>query len=477
MNRLVPTTTIFLLLNVTTTFSQRLITARILDTDTKKPVNQAKVRIANSTTETVTNALGYFQLNVDTTDSLIIESKDYEASYIKIPDSDKFQINLTKTAPPDSHGETGTSFQYGNKNLKHLKDAKPDNAAPFYEIIKEDSVRMFFNERYRFIEKKCSKFIRYTKVDTEGNFNGYYEDITNERILVGKGHYVHGKKHGYFELYYPNGKIHCRGNYKNNSPMGQWEYFYENALPERTIEITETDTLVIRFVDKKGNVKVINGNGEFNGFVMGRNSINPNSIIAKGKIENGKPNGKWLSALYTNAIYCKEEFDHGKLIRGSFPNAKSGGNKDYHNKSYLNTFFLPNYLNSLENFTLEKCEDSTPYSPKMYSFDLQKLNSELREKIDRIISEDFSLGRSANYSIGDNYLTIQFSVNNDGRAENFRLMSGWGQQFFNTITTSIRMQTKFPASTKTMFFHLKLHFTGGVTYGYNFQFSKDSTFF
>lgn len=351
-----------------------------------------------------------------------------------------------------------------------------DNSTIFYEVIKDDSVMMFFNERNRFIEKKCSDFIRYTKVDNEGNFNGYYEDLSNENILMSKGYYVHGKKHGYFELYYPNGKIRSRGNYINNVPRGQWEYFYENELPERTIIITETDTLLLRFVDKKGALKVIEGNGEFNGFVAG-NSIASNSIIAKGKIENGKPNGKWSSVLFNNTIYCKEEFNNGKLVRGFFPNAMLGVDKDYIHKSFLNTFFLASYLNSLENFRLEKCADSAMYSSKKYSFDIQRFNSDLRVKIDKVIEDDFRSGKTNDYSIGDNYLTIQFSVNKEGKAENFTILTGWGQPFFNSISSSIRTQTTFPSSTKTMFFHLKLHFSGGFTYQYNFQFSKNRTFY
>jgi hypothetical protein len=350
-----------------------------------------------------------------------------------------------------------------------------DNPTIFYEVVKDDSLMLFFNERNKFIEKKCADFTRYIRMDPEGNFNGYYEDLSNENTLRSKGRYVHGKKHGYFEIYYPNGKINCKGNYSNNVPVGQWEYFHDNELPERTITISESGIALTRFVDKKGNLKVIDGKGEFNGLVAG-NSVGSTSIIAKGKIEKGKPNGKWTSTVFNNVTYCKEEFDQGKLVRGVFPNAMLGGDEEYHDKPYLNTFFLVSYLNSLEEFKLEKCADSAKYVSKPYSFDVQRFNSDLRIKIDKVIEQDFKTGKSGDYLIGDNYLTIQFSVNNDGKPVDFVMLSGWGQQFYNTILSSIKMQTRFPANVKDMFFHLKLHFPGGFTYQYSFQFSKNSTY-
>ena len=359
-------------------------------------------------------------------------------------------------------------------SLQHNSFGQESSA--IFEIIKDDSVRMFFNERNKFIEKKCSDFVRYTRVDAQGNFNGYYRDISNDNnVLVSKGHYVHGKKHGYFEVYYPNGKIRCKGNYVENRPVGQWEYFYENELPERTIKITELDTLLIRFVDKKGNVKVNGGNGEFDGPVAA-NLMFPSLVIAKGAIEDGSPVGKWSSTTLDNRVFCKEEFDHGILIRGVFPNAVPPAKKEYRDRSFLNTFFMPTYLNSLEEFRGENCGDSAKYTTQKYTFNIQGFKADVSPKIDRIIEDDFKNRRSDEYLIGDNYLTIQFSVDDQGKAYDFALLSAWGNQFFSAITSSIKRQTSFPPNVKTMFFHLKLHFPGGFTYRYNFQFSRNKSF-
>lgn len=347
-----------------------------------------------------------------------------------------------------------------------------NNSPMFYEIIREDSALLFFTERNMFAEKKCADFVRYTRLDNTGAFDGYFEDRSNENMLIGKGNYVHGKKEGHFELYHPTGTIKSRGTYRNNIPLGQWEFFYESGSPERILRITETDTLLVRFFDKKGNLKVENGFGEFNGFVAG-NSVVSDLITAKGSIEDGKPHGKWLSTINDNIVYCKEVFERGRLVQGVFPNAQLGGVREYHDQSFLNTFFLPGYFNSLEEFKLESCADVARYPPKNYAFNLANFNSDLREKIDRVIENDIRTERTEDYSIGDHDLTIQFTVNAQGKTEDFRLLSPWGQQFFRTISDSIKSQTTFPSGSKTMFFHLKLTIPGGLTYLYNFQFSKD----
>ena len=350
------------------------------------------------------------------------------------------------------------------------------NTSPiFYEIVAEDSALLFFTERNKFAEKNCADFVRYTRLDNTGYFDGYFEDRSNENMLIGKGNYVDGKKEGYFELYHLNGIMKSRGTYRNNMPTGQWEFFYESGAPERVLKITETDTLLVRFFDKKGNLKVEDGFGEFTGFVTG-NSGASNVITAKGTIEDGKPHGKWSSTIHGNVAYCKEVFERGRLVRGVFPNAQLGGSKEYQDQSFLNTFFLPGYFSSLEAFQLESCADVARYAPRKYSFNLAKFNSELREKIDGVVENDIRSGKTEDYSVGEHELTIQFTVNSMGKSEDFRLLSPFGQQFFRVISEAIKSQTTFTSGTRTMFFHLKLTFPGGLTYQYNFRFSKDKLF-
>jgi antitoxin component YwqK of YwqJK toxin-antitoxin module len=342
----------------------------------------------------------------------------------------------------------------------------------FYEVIKDDSLKMFFNERNHFIDKQCADYTRYVRINGKGDFNSYFEDLDKDNLTVGRGYYANGSKHGAFETYYPDGKVRVKGYFSNNMPAGQWEYFYENGLPERTLKFTGTDTLLVRFVDKKGNITVADGNGDFNGYVQGLSKYsNGNSLLAKGNVVNGKPHGKWTST-YFNRMYAREVFDQGKLVRGSFPEAQF--NKPYFSRPHLNTFLLSNYFEALEDFRTERCADSSKYvSFKKYSFDMQKFKSDLGTRIDQVIENDFRKRDTKDYVIGDQYITVGFSVGKDGKPNNFSLVSTWGQQYFQAITTSIGLFATFPPYQKTMYFHLKLHLPGGVTYQYNFRFSKD----
>jgi len=75
---------------------RRQITAKVVDSETKKPVKDARVIIQGTNIETVTNFLGFIQITIDTVDTLIIEHPEYEFGIIKVPELNSFQISLTR---------------------------------------------------------------------------------------------------------------------------------------------------------------------------------------------------------------------------------------------------------------------------------------------------------------------------------------------------------------------------------------------
>ena len=83
-------------LTINYTFGQQNVVGRVLDFDTKKPIKEAIVTIEGTTTSTKTNIAGFFQLAVDTTNSLTIICQGYDAGKIKIPGFSNFQIRLKK---------------------------------------------------------------------------------------------------------------------------------------------------------------------------------------------------------------------------------------------------------------------------------------------------------------------------------------------------------------------------------------------
>ncbi len=94
--------TIFLLnLSFNYTIGQQNVIGRVLDSETKKPLKEAIVTIKGTTKKTTTNALGFFQLAVDTTDNLIIESQGFGTGQVKVPSLNNFSIYLKKAVLPE----------------------------------------------------------------------------------------------------------------------------------------------------------------------------------------------------------------------------------------------------------------------------------------------------------------------------------------------------------------------------------------
>jgi TonB family protein len=126
----------FILISVSS-FGQQIITGKVVDDETKKPIKDAEVLIEGSSTTSRTNFGGYFQLTVDTSNTLIISSTDYESATMKVSAGlNKFQVSLKKHSPNDSlvfviveqqaqfPGGMGAMYQYLNKNITFPPDAR-----------------------------------------------------------------------------------------------------------------------------------------------------------------------------------------------------------------------------------------------------------------------------------------------------------------------------------------------------------------
>ncbi|MBS1681436.1 MAG: hypothetical protein JST48_06970 [Bacteroidetes bacterium] len=346
-----------------------------------------------------------------------------------------------------------------------------DKPLAFYDIIANDSIQMYFDPEYHFTEKPCAQFIRYIRVNDQGDFNGYFADATIDGAVIGTGRYINGKRHGHFETYYPNGKTKRKGEYRNNLPVGDWEFYYDSGLPERTLKITDTDTLLIRYIDKKGNLLVQDGQGKFKGPVEASGSI-----IAKGKIVDGKPDRKW-STPYRSMIYCEEKFKKGKFVKGIFPMAKPG--EYYHNYSRLAIFLYANYLTDLEKYQVEKCEDYTRNNViEREPIDHLQLHKDLFDSIKPIVENLFV--HHVDLS-GDNLMVmvIKFETNEKSEPKNFTLITDWGRQYFGPVSSVLKNLRNF-APNDRVFFFMQMDINGrsdvGVLLKIWYYFSKQREF-
>lgn len=149
MNRLglISVTVCICLITNCVVFGQKQITAKIIDVENRKPIKDAIISVEGSTTETVSNILGFFQLTVDSNDTLIIDAKGYEKSKIAIPDTHSFQIGLKKLAARDSTtvkvveesatfpGGLPKFYEYLLKNIKMPRDARGISGKVFVEFV------------------------------------------------------------------------------------------------------------------------------------------------------------------------------------------------------------------------------------------------------------------------------------------------------------------------------------------------------
>jgi hypothetical protein len=172
------------------------------------------------------------------------------------------------------------------------------------------------------------------------------------------GFYDNGKKEGYFESLYINGKLQTKGHYKDNKPIGDWYFFYEDGILERMVRFTETDTLLITYVSKKKHIDVENGNGKMNArinlSVWGGDE--QTLFYGRGKIKAGKPDGTWVLTVF-GADCFKETWVAGKMVKGKAiksdrnPFAKNAG----YNHSQITVFLEPDYV-QLEKFKIVDCD-------------------------------------------------------------------------------------------------------------------------
>jgi antitoxin component YwqK of YwqJK toxin-antitoxin module len=361
--------------------------------------------------------------------------------------------------------------------MMNATNGQAQSSIVFFDLIVGDSVALYFNKDFMFTEKDCYDYIRRVRVTDTGDFNGYFEDRSVDGKILARGVYRNGIKHGYFEVYYTNGRIFSKGYYENNKPVGIWEYFHVTGVPERVLSISDSTVLMMRFIDETGIVEVDNGSGDFNGTVAGSPEFKDepmfrymsNGILAIGKVVDGKPDGKWVIPDHNKQAYYTEKFNRGKLIKSTlFSKRKMKNSKP---RTMLNTFFLGNHLATLETFERESCSESQQYFFNRYPNDFRTFSFDLRQKMNYIIGTDLGSDRKGNYQRGDNFMSLQFSVDEKGKPYDIKLLSDWGENFLKVAENSLN-KTVFSTHSKTMYFHLKLSYAGGYVYKYNFRFSK-----
>ena len=187
-----------------------------------------------------------------------------------------------------------------------------------FNYINKDSVSLTLNDEYYLIEDSCAQIIRYSHFNFEQHkFSGKFKDVSkaDSNLIVSEGNYTaDGLKEGVFISHYLNGDLQAKGNFKNNKYYGHWEMYYEDGKPELTFDVVDGNCQIINAWGADGKKSVDNGNGVYEAKLDG--------TYWKGKLVNGKPDGKWNFIRTDDASETSIALEHFK--KGQFHDGSVG---------------------------------------------------------------------------------------------------------------------------------------------------------
>lgn len=345
--------------------------------------------------------------------------------------------------------------------LNSVSNAQDTVTVKFYNFITEDSVVMFFDNKYHFTSEACARFRRHTKLDTLGNFNGSFTDY-QDNVTVGRGSYNHGIKEGMFETFYENGRIKSQGSFKNNRPAGYWNYFYADGKTEKQLLFNAADTFLIEYFDAGSKHLIKGGNGHYKGLVGVVNDSHFGTVAtAEGNIVNGKPDGIWTTRLGGGPFYT-ENFMKGIFISGRIPERLAKDRNEYSDFSNLYILYQPDYIYRLEEFHIEECDaayanllkqkNANKKNNKANSYtDFTKVQSYVQDAIHNVIASDMRNGNNDDYRTGENVFKLSFTINSKETPADFKRLTSWGDQFFYPVTNALSMHLKMPPTNAVIY--------------------------
>ncbi|MBX2966305.1 MAG: TonB family protein [Cyclobacteriaceae bacterium] len=269
-------------------FGQRVVTGRVVEKETGKPIKEASIILKGTKIETVVNALGFFQLQIDSVDVITIKSPDYDSVDVRIPNVNSFKIELVKSSYSSSEFVVqenqkvyldGFGFESDKANAKSYRVVVLHPTEPNKLLVKVFGI----NDVVKQI--------------------GTYSD--NEIYT----------RDGFFTLFHSNGQKKEEGFYKDNSKVGKWIKWYKNGrLKEEGFYNDSKDRTqrfkVNNFYDSLGNKLVTDGNGVY--ITDEDEPLN----YAKGQLENDLKTGKWIGYFTNGEVAFEEDYLNGKLVKG-----------------------------------------------------------------------------------------------------------------------------------------------------------------
>lgn len=102
-----------------TTSAQHKLLGRVIDLETKKPIEKVKVNIDGKRLATQTNHLGYFELVVDSSDVLILEKDFYKTGRLNVPKSSRLNVAIEKRKQTVYDGNFDSFYMNVAKKIRY----------------------------------------------------------------------------------------------------------------------------------------------------------------------------------------------------------------------------------------------------------------------------------------------------------------------------------------------------------------------
>ncbi|MCC3156068.1 hypothetical protein LJ737_02410 [Hymenobacter sp. 15J16-1T3B] len=204
--------------------------------------------------------------------------------------------------------------------------AKP-NFKDCYQVIRNDSVRLFYDADYLLTPSACASIRRLTRITPDGNFTGEARDYwMDENVLALRVRYVNGKADGPIEQFARSGKPVVRGQLAQGVPTGEWHYWYANGQPRQVLRFpAEGGFRIVAYWDSTGARRATDGNGYWEGapppnyVTSGSGAWLPERTYFRfrGPVAEGLPHGQWQSIdTRTNQPFSDEMFSRGRFRSG-----------------------------------------------------------------------------------------------------------------------------------------------------------------
>ncbi len=186
------------------------------------------------------------------------------------------------------------------------------------QVIAGDSAALYYDHSYLLTPVACADVRRLTRINQQGDFEGETRDYTiATNQLLYRQHYLHGKREGTYEAFYPNGQRAVLGNFAAGEPLGDWQFWNADGRPQRVLNWATatpgvpTRPRLLACWDSTGRQVVSQGAGQWVERQPGLYRL------ITGPVVDGLAQGSWeCRALTDNQLLARETFEQGTFKEG-----------------------------------------------------------------------------------------------------------------------------------------------------------------